>query len=266
MYRYTDTKGNTFAAKAFHRPYDRNKDRPYDRNGDREFSIYLQLKHDNIVCYMGIHNCFPGKRPILLMELMSTNLHDYINLNPDLSKKLRIALNCFCGLRYLHSYYPVIIHRDISARNVLLNESGVAKIADFGNARFLKPDQQSNMTRDCGRATYVAPELQSGHYTEKVDIFSCGHLMLFLFINQFPCDLKPALSLTKKGERVYCDEVERRSYYIKILEQICVKSKLQTVLESVKACLSLDIEQRPSASELIDQFHPLLKQIALLSE
>jgi serine/threonine protein kinase len=78
------------------------------------------------------------------------------------------------GLRYLHNEY--IIHRDIKAANILINNNGEVKLADFGLAR----DVDGRMTTKVVTLWYRAPELlladpsSPSEYTTAVDIWSAG--------------------------------------------------------------------------------------------
>ena len=88
------------------------------------------------------------------------------------------------GLLYLHARNPHIVHRDLSARNVLLTSSLVAKISDLGNARIvnLQPGQLARtLTRVPGAHVYMPPEslYEGSQYGPQLDIFSFGHLALF---------------------------------------------------------------------------------------
>ena len=88
------------------------------------------------------------------------------------------------GLLYLHKHTPQIIHRDLTAKNVLLTSSLVAKITDFGNARIvnLQPGQLARtLSRLPGTLAYMPPEAVSvnAHYGLSLDIFSFGYLALF---------------------------------------------------------------------------------------
>ncbi|GAY34009.1 hypothetical protein CUMW_276320 [Citrus unshiu] len=69
------------------------------------------------------------------------------------------------ALSYLHhDCFPPIVHRDISSKNLLLDLGYEAHVADFGIAKFLKPDS-SNWTEFAGTYGYIAPELA---YTMKI--------------------------------------------------------------------------------------------------
>ena len=101
-----------------------------------ECEITSKLRHPHIVQFLGVCH-FPGSRlPSLVMERLETNLHEMLETTPNLPLDIKrsILLDVARGLLYLHSQSPPIIHRDLTARNVLLNSAMVAKIADLGVA------------------------------------------------------------------------------------------------------------------------------------
>lgn len=239
--------GKEYAAKELNHEYDAA------RKG--EFSILPQLKHENIVSYYDSRNCFLGQRPTLIMELMATNLHAHIESQAmSTCEKIQIIRNVLSGLHYLHSHCPIIIHRDLTAKNVLLDSNGVAKVADFGNARLIDESQLSSLSCGLGTQGYRAPEVFSGNYNEKVDIFSFGHLLLFIFIRKFPGKISSYLDETDDGKPIYLSEVQRRRQYIEMLPKVCTKLILEVVDRAVRDCLSCGPKQRPSASDLCETF------------
>ena len=153
----------------------------------RELQLMVDLKHENIVLCKGV--CFlpSSTLPVLVMEKMKVNLHDYL-LKPDnsdllLERKVSFLLDTARGLDYLHSHTPAIIHRDLTAKNVLLDSQLRAKIADFGNSRF-KDDCNTSHGTIPGTLDYMPPEAMGGGaaHDSSLDVFSFGHLSLFTLI------------------------------------------------------------------------------------
>ncbi|KAF7848282.1 hypothetical protein BT93_L2134 [Corymbia citriodora subsp. variegata] len=95
-------------------------------------------------------------------------------------ERLRIITGIAEGLVYLHKGCGVkIIHRDIKASNILLDENLEAKIADFGLARSIAPDKSHLSTGIAGTFGYMAPEyLVRGQLTERTDVYAFGVLVL----------------------------------------------------------------------------------------
>ena len=131
---------------------------PYRKEGDlseaeerfvKECLLMSGISHPNIVQFIGIVFCSCQSAadsrglPALVMERLLTNFHDL--LTPEsrpvntvaplsffsMALKYSVLHNVASGLSYLHERLPPIIHRDLSARNVLLNSEMVAKIADL---------------------------------------------------------------------------------------------------------------------------------------
>ena len=116
-----------------------------------ELQLMATLRHENIVQFLGIY-FLPGSHlPALVMERLLTSLHDLLDPETDddgqpppqalqfftMNLKCSVLHNVASGLAYLHERTPPVIHRDLSARNVLLNSRMVAKIADLGVARIV---------------------------------------------------------------------------------------------------------------------------------
>lgn len=241
-----DKKGNKFAAKRFLRAH--------CKEFTSEFKLLALLRHKNIVQYVGLAQLHPNENPAVVMELMKEDLHKRIMCQSPIvvSKKMHILQDVAEGLYYLHSYKPVIIHRDLTAKNVLLNSTGVAKISDFGNSRMVDQEQLSMMTSLAGTLVYLAPEAQGSEYDEKIDIFSYGHMMLFVFVEEFPNELlSPSYYEVDPRSRTQILKVRpetdrREKYIIKLIDTF--------VIDLVKKCLSNKPEDRPTAFQLLNHF------------
>uniref|UniRef100_A0A1J3JHZ3 non-specific serine/threonine protein kinase n=1 Tax=Noccaea caerulescens TaxID=107243 RepID=A0A1J3JHZ3_NOCCA len=161
-----------------------------DANFAHEVEVIASIRHVNLLALRGYCTAttpYEGHQRIIVCDLVSNgSLHDHLfgGFNTQLAWPLRqrIALGMARGLAYLHyGAQPSIIHRDIKASNILLDERFEAKVADFGLAKF-NPEGMTHMsTRVAGTMGYVAPEYALyGQLTEKSDVYSFGVVLLEL--------------------------------------------------------------------------------------
>ena len=162
------------------------------RRFEEECRLISQVRHPNIVQFLGVYFHQGEQAPILVMEFLPTNLTSCIEQYGILPKEISFSIlrDVAQGMCYLHSQSPPIIHRDLSSNNVLLNPNMTAKISDLGVARILNlsPPQVSRMTQTPGTPAYMPPEVMvaSPKYDTGVDKFSYGILMIHMFSGQWP--------------------------------------------------------------------------------
>ena len=227
----------------------------------KEVELLSKLDHPNIVKYHGISIEASTDAPLLLMERLQTNLSVYLlsDSPPDYPRKLSILKDVATGLTYLHGQDPTIIHRDLTAKNVLLDSRVRAKIADFGNARIAEIDsgECKTMSGIPGTQPYMPPEACSTNakYNKKIDVFSFGHLALFTMIQESPDDLLPSIRYEQDGSVVALTELQRREKYIhKLFQQLEESHPLVTV---IKICLNGRPTMRPSAYTLVSKLEEI---------
>ena len=174
-----------------------------------------EMRHPHIVQFLGL--CFlpESTLPTLVMERLDSSLDELLEGAPGLPLALKRSLlaDVARGLLYLHIHNPPVVHRDLTARNILLTSSLVAKISDLGNARIvnLQPGQLARtLTHLPGTLVYMAPEAfeEGSRYGPPLDVFSFGHLGLFTLTQ-----------VRIKTEMKY-PPVKSNSYYIK---SVCMK-------------------------------------------
>ena len=148
--------------------------------------VMAEMRHPHVVQFLGLCFLEGSTMPVLVMERLDSSLDDLLESTPGLPLTLKRSLlvDIVRGLLYLHTRNPPVVHRDLSARNVLLTSSLVAKVSDLGNARIvnLQPGQLARtLTRLPGTMAYMPPEAFDEHsqYGPRLDIFSFGHLTLF---------------------------------------------------------------------------------------
>ena len=237
-----------------------------------ECQLMSTIRHPRIVQFLGV--CFfPRSRlPALVMQMMSTSLHEVLDPETEGREEredsenkpyIPLALKCsiLCdvgqGLAFLHTRTPPIIHRDLSARNVLLTAGMRAKIADLGMARLIPALRRAaTMTKAPGASIYMPPEAleDESRYDVTIDVFSFGIISLFTLSQMFP---KP-LSATYVDEETMMivgrTELQRRGSYMQKIEmQLREEHPLILMIEN---CLKNLPRQRP----LIDRAIEFLSQ------
>jgi len=114
--------------------------------------------------------------------------------NISWARRVKICLDVACGMAYLHSRN--IIFRDLKSENILLDDTGKAKLCDFGFARTFSASKRP--TTMCGTDEFMAPEVILGQdYNEKSDIFSFGMLMFEVIARRDVGKLIPRTMQTK---------------------------------------------------------------------
>ncbi|CAI8005539.1 Serine/threonine-protein kinase STY17, partial [Geodia barretti] len=236
------------------------------------------LRHPNIVQFLGVA-FFPGSRlPAIVMERLLTSLHDLLEPQrpPPRSSKpfIPLSLKCSilhdvaCGLAYLHE--RSVVHRDLTANNVLLNSGMVAKIADLGVARILPDLAPATLTFAPGASVYMPPEaLESkpgeenegrmSKYDASIDIFSFGVVAMFTISQTFPYKLL-APTYTKDGENpVGRSELERRQEYMTIVNSQ-LEGKHPLLVEIIEKCLDFP-GKRPDVKKVLDLLVEARKEV-----
>lgn len=108
----------------------------------------------------------------------------------DWATRKRVALGAARGLEYLHEHCsPKIIHRDVKAANVLLDEDFEAVVGDFGLAKLVDVRKTNVTTQVRGTMGHIAPEyLSTGKSSERTDVFGYGIMLLELVTGQRAID------------------------------------------------------------------------------
>ncbi|KAF1895383.1 hypothetical protein Lal_00044033 [Lupinus albus] len=170
------------------------------QGGELQFQTEVEMismaVHRNLLRLCGF--CMTPTERLLVYPFMANGsvascLRDRFDGRPPLDWPIRkrIALGSARGLAYLHEHCdPKIIHRDVKAANILLDEQFEAVVGDFGLARLMDFKDTHVTTAVRGTVGHIAPEyLSTGKSSEKTDVFGYGVMLLELITGQRAFDL-----------------------------------------------------------------------------
>ncbi|KAK2986923.1 hypothetical protein RJ640_009066 [Escallonia rubra] len=170
------------------------------QGGELQFQTEVEMismaVHRNLLRLQGF--CMTPTERLLVYPYMANGsvascLRERAESQPPLDWPIRkrIALGSARGLAYLHDHCdPKIIHRDVKAANILLDEEFEAVVGDFGLAKLMDYKDTHVTTAVRGTIGHIAPEyLSTGKSSEKTDVFGYGVMLLELITGQRAFDL-----------------------------------------------------------------------------
>ncbi|KAJ7997859.1 hypothetical protein DPEC_G00216530 [Dallia pectoralis] len=233
----------------------------------QEIDILMTLKHENLVDMVGFSR--EGHHPCLLYVYMSNgSLLDRLacldNSTPlSWHRRCLIALGTARGLDYLHRNNHV--HRDVKSANILLDESFVPKISDFGLTRASATRSSSTeMTeRIVGTTAYMAKEALRGEITPKSDIYSFGVVLLEILSGQPPVDenREPKFLMEMKDE-IDEDEMTLEEFVDQKMSNWDLLL-VERTYSLASDCLNDKKNKRPLTKEVLSELEDVVKSISL---
>ncbi|XWS23523.1 hypothetical protein CRYUN_Cryun28dG0021700 [Craigia yunnanensis] len=268
VYKATLSNGVTVAIKKLD---------PNAFQGLREFRAEMEtlgkLRHENIVKILGF--CSSGLDRVLIYEFIERGSLDQwlydeeqensvgqLPLSWDTRKK--IVSGIANGLAYLHGLDTPIIHRDIKASNVLLDNDFEAHIADFGLARHVQEAHSHVSTQVAGTMGYMPPEYREGNTaaTFLADVYSFGILMIEIATqNQpnWPVRFEgKAVGLVEWTRKMVAQNRQIEMVYQKISRKGLIEDKVKEYFRIACMCTNELSKERPAMNQVVE----LLNQIS----
>ncbi|NXB12858.1 CDKL2 protein, partial [Cnemophilus loriae] len=233
----------------------------------REIKLLKQLRHENLVNLLDV--CKRKKRWYLVFEFVDHTVLDDLEASPsglDYDRVRKYLFQIMRGIAFCHSHN--IIHRDIKPENILVSQSGVVKLCDFGFARPLATSGEV-YTDYVATRWYRAPELLVGDskYGRPVDVWAIGSLVTEMLTGEplFPgdSDIDQLFHITKclgnliprQQELFYKNPLFAGMKLPEVKELESLEKRYPKLppaaLDLAKECLQIDPDKRPSCAELL---------------
>ncbi|KAH1208365.1 hypothetical protein AAZX31_15G084900 [Glycine max] len=218
-----------------------------------ELALFQKIRHPNVVQFLG---AVTQSSPMMIVTeyLPKGDLRDFMKRKGALkpSTAVRFALDIARGVGYLHENKPSpIIHRDLEPSNILRDDSGHLKVADFGVSKLLAVKEDKPLTCQDTSCRYVAPEVfRQEEYDTKVDVFS------FALILQEMIEGCPPFSAKQDDEvpKVYAAK-ERPPF------QAPAKRYSHGIRELIEECWNENPAKRPTFRQIITKLESIYNTI-----
>ncbi|XP_027100801.2 cysteine-rich receptor-like protein kinase 43 isoform X1 [Coffea arabica] len=234
------------------------------RQGKKEFmneaKLLARVQHRNVVNLLGY--CAHGPEKLLVYEFVVNESLDkllFIESSGrdalDWNRRHDIILGVAKGLLYLHEdAHSCIIHRDIKASNILLDDKYLPKIADFGLARLFNEDGTHVNTRAAGTNGYMAPEyVMHGNLSIKADVYSFGVVILELISGQKNSTFNRDTESTSLLEWAY--KLYKKGKHLEIVDPSLVTSanpdQISVCIQIGLLCVQSDPRLRPDMRRVV---------------
>ncbi|KAF8405740.1 hypothetical protein HHK36_007817 [Tetracentron sinense] len=174
----------------------------------------------------------------------------------DWPTRKRVAFGAAHGLEYLHEHCnPKIIHRDLKAANILLDDDFEAVLGDFGLAKIVDTKLTHVTTQVRGTMGHIAPEyLSTGRSSEKTDVFGYGITLLELVTGQRAIDFS---RLEEEEDVLLLDHIKKLQRE-KRLDHIVDRNlknydpkEVEIIVQVALLCTQSSPEDRPKMAEVV---------------
>lgn len=219
----------------------------------KEIRIWKDLRHPRVLQFIGAS--LNAQVPFIVSAFMQNgNILDYLGRFHDDFKKIRLLHDVTLGMIYLHR--QSVLHGDLKPANILIDDAGRARIADFGLSRLIESSsstvsKRSNVTHSNdtikGTLRFMAPEYLRGKpLTKASDVYSFAMTVYQVFTGKYP--------FYSYIDAVFVSEICRKNITLEYGE----RGLTDDIRDMIHKCSNFTWEARPDFKEVEESFQRLL--------
>ncbi|KAM6502908.1 Protein kinase-like domain containing protein [Amanita muscaria] len=228
-------------------PMNEKQKKRQSKQTKRELELWRKISHKNILPLLGIAYINPDTNiPAFISPWMENgNARQFRLRNPSFPPLL-ILYDIMQGLHYLHTFEPEIVHGDVKAVNVLINDRYEARLCDFGFGRFLVDSTlwRTTATQAGGSLCWMSPELITGKQltpTKESDMYAYAMTCYEIISGDVPFK-----SVRFEANLIYNVTVEKQR------PELVESRDLDGMWDIITQCWVEEPEDRPRTAEVLE--------------
>ncbi|RZC86398.1 hypothetical protein C5167_030473 [Papaver somniferum] len=222
----------------------------------------LKGKHPNLLSLRAYYMGPKGEKLLVFDFMPKGSLASFLHARGpdtpiDWPTRLSIAIGAARGLSYLHANES-IIHGNLTAANILLDEQTNAKIADYGLSRLMTTNASSSVVATAGAQGCRTPELaKAKNLGTKTDVYSLGVIMLELLTGKSPGEPMNGMDLPQWVASIVNEEWTNEVFDLELMKDANNGDELLNTLKLALHCVDPSPAARPEVHEVLQQLEKI---------
>uniref|UniRef100_A0ACD5XTW0 Uncharacterized protein n=1 Tax=Avena sativa TaxID=4498 RepID=A0ACD5XTW0_AVESA len=256
VYKATLEDGSLVAVKRL-----REKITKGHKEFEAEAAALGKVRHPNLLSLRAYYLGPKGEKLLVFDYIPKGSLSAFLHARPpntpvDWATRMVIAKGTARGLTYLHDDMS-IVHGNLTASNVLLDEDSSPKIADIGLSRLMTAAANSSVLAAAGALGYRAPELSKlKKASAKTDVYSLGVIILELLTGKSPADTTNGMDLPQWVGSIVKEEWTSEVFDLELMRDAATGPEGDELMDTLKLalqCVEVSPSARPEAREVLRQ-------------
>ncbi|WVZ54899.1 hypothetical protein U9M48_005638 [Paspalum notatum var. saurae] len=257
VYKATLEDGSLVAVKRL-----REKITKGHKEFEAEAAVLGRIRHPNLLALRAYYLGPKGEKLLVFDYMPKGSLSAFLharapNTPVDWETRMRIAKGTARGLAYLHDDLNMI-HGNLTASNVLLDDDHSPKISDLGLSRLMTAAANSSVLAAAGALGYRAPELSKlKKASAKTDVYSLGVVVLELLTGKSPAESTNGMDLPQWVASIVKEEWTSEVFDLELMRDAAAGDELVDTLKLALQCVDPSPAARPEAREVLRQLEQI---------